>query len=65
MAEIEEPVIVINTTNRNLKAKIEYISETEEKPIWCSNSRTFTKSDTIEKRVIRVVIMENEEEEGE
>ena len=54
-------VLVYNTTKRDLRAKVEYVSETEEKFISSNDFRSFTKEDIVEDGKIKVFIFENEE----
>jgi len=54
-------VLIYNSTKRDLRAKVEYVSETEEKFISSGDIRSFTKSDMMEGEKIKVLIFENEE----
>jgi len=55
-------VLVYNTTKRDLRARVEYVSETEEKFISSGEFRLFTKEDIVEGEKIKVFILEDKEE---
>jgi len=55
-------VLVYNTTKRDLRARVEYVSETEEKFISSGEFRLFTKEDIVEDEKIKVFILEDKEE---
>ena len=57
-------VVITNATKYNLRAKVEYVVETEEKFVCSNDIRSFAKDDIMDKVKIKVTILEDEGEGG-
>jgi len=54
-------VVIYNSTKRDIRVKVEYVVETEDKFISSGDVRSFTTTDIEEGEKVKVYIFENEE----
>jgi len=64
VVEMEEEIVIINNTNKTLKATIIEEKEYKARRVFISDFRVFDKDIPIAKRKIRVIIEEEEEGQG-
>ena len=61
---MEEEIVIINNTNKTLKATIIEEKEYKTRRVFISDFRVFDKDIPVAKRKIRVIIEEEEEQKG-
>jgi len=61
---MEEEIVIINNTNKTLKATIIEEKEYKAKRVFANDFRVFDKDIPTAKRKIRVLLVEEEEQEG-
>ncbi|UYL65047.1 MAG: hypothetical protein OBKJMPBA_00015 [Methanophagales virus PBV304] len=61
---MEEEIVVINHTDKKLKAELSVTQTYRAKVVYEKDYRVFYEDDIVPKREIKIVITEAEEEEG-